>query len=77
MYKVLFDANGGQVGTSEMSVIYGSVFGTLPTPTRDYYTFSGWYKEDGTLVTCLDALTEDLRVIIPNKNSEKYMFFPL
>lgn len=37
---------------------------------------NNWYKEDGTLVTCLDALTEDLRVIIPNKNSEKYITPP-
>ena len=37
---------------------------------------NNWYKEDGTLVTCLDALTEDLRVIIPNKNSQKYITPP-
>ena len=37
---------------------------------------NNWYKEDGTLVTCLDDLTEDLRVIIPNKNSEKYITPP-
>jgi hypothetical protein len=34
---------------------------------------NNWYKEDGTLVTCLDALTEDLTVIIPAKDSEKYL----
>ena len=33
---------------------------------------NNWYKTDGTLVTCLDALTEDLTVIIPNKESERY-----
>lgn len=37
---------------------------------------NNWYKEDGTLVTCLDALTEDLTVIIPNKDSEKYITPP-
>lgn len=37
---------------------------------------NNWYKEDGTLVTCLDALTEDLTVIIPNKDSEKYVTPP-
>ncbi len=58
VYKVFFDANGGQVGTAEMSVIYGSAFGTLPTPTRDYYTFNGWYKEDGTAVTAETKMTE-------------------
>ena len=34
---------------------------------------NNWYKEDGTLVTCLDDLTEDLTVIIPAKDSEKYL----
>lgn len=34
---------------------------------------NNWYKEDGTLVTCLDALTENLTVIIPAKDSEKYL----
>ena len=37
---------------------------------------NNWYKTDGTLVTCLDALTEDLTVIIPNKDSEKYVTPP-
>lgn len=34
---------------------------------------NNWYKTDGTLVTCLDDLTENLTVIIPRKDSEKYM----
>jgi hypothetical protein len=34
---------------------------------------NNWYKTDGNLVTCLDALTEDLTVIIPAENSEKYV----
>ena len=25
------------------TVTYGSTYGTLPTSTRDYYTFTGWY----------------------------------
>ena len=39
VYAIAFNANGGQVDTEEMTVFYGSAFGTLPTPTRDYYTF--------------------------------------
>ena len=34
---------------------------------------NNWYKTDGTLVTCLDALTENLTVILPAKDSEKYL----
>ncbi len=29
-------------------VTYDSTYGTLPTPTRDGYTFNGWYKELST-----------------------------
>lgn len=58
VYAITFDANGGQVDTEEMTVFYGSTFGTLPTPTRDYYTFDGWFTEDGTEVTADTVMTE-------------------
>ena len=44
--------------------------------STDWDNRNNWYKTDGTLVTCLDALTEDLTVIIPNKDSEKYITPP-
>ena len=52
-YTVTFNANGGTVGTSSTKVNYGATYGTLPTPTRDYYTFTGWYtaKSGGTKVS--------------------------
>lgn len=52
-YTLTFDANGGTVGTSSTKVNYDTAYGTLPTPTRDYYTFKGWYtaKSGGTQVT--------------------------
>ena len=46
------------------------------TTSTDWDNRNNWYKTDGTLVTCLDALTEDLTVIIPNKDSEKYITPP-
>ena len=39
---VYFDANGGTVTTDTKTVTIGSNYGTLPTPTRDGYTFLGW-----------------------------------
>ncbi len=42
-YTVSFNANGGSVSESSRKVSYGAAYGTLPTPARDYYTFSGWY----------------------------------
>ena len=42
LFTVTFDANGGSVSQSSKQVSYGSTYGTLPTPTRSGYTFSGW-----------------------------------
>lgn len=46
------------------TVAYGSTYGTLPTPTRDGYTFNGWkrqlyystaeLKATGTFMACVD-----------------------
>ncbi len=44
-YQVAFNANGGKVGTEQKTVYYGSEFGELPVPSRDYYNFDGWYTD--------------------------------
>ena len=44
-FVVSFDANGGSVETSSLRGYCGVSLGTLPTPTRDYYTFNGWFTE--------------------------------
>lgn len=51
--SVTFDANGGVVAETSKSVYYGQTYGTLPKPTRENYSFEGWYTEktDGTKVT--------------------------
>ncbi|MDO5812479.1 MAG: InlB B-repeat-containing protein [Bacillota bacterium] len=41
-YKISFDSQGGNaLGTKE--VTYDQTYGDLPTPTRQGYTFVGWY----------------------------------
>ena len=52
-YTATFDANGGTVTPAEQTVTYGSHYGELPTPTREGYTFAGWFteKDGGTQVT--------------------------
>lgn len=52
-YTVTFNANGGSVSTGSKTVTYASTYGTLPTPTRTGYTFSGWYTSasGGTQIT--------------------------
>lgn len=53
VFTVSFNANEGVVNESSKTVVYGSTYGSLPTPTRDYYTFDGWYtaKDGGTKIT--------------------------
>ena len=41
--KVTFNANGGSVSQSSATVYYGNTYGSLPIPTRDYYSFNGWF----------------------------------
>lgn len=43
--EVSFDANGGTVDRTSSTVFYGQKYGELPVPTRDYYTFQGWFTE--------------------------------
>jgi len=52
-YTVSFNANGGTTPTASKTVTYGSTYGTLPTPTRTGYTFTGWYTaaSGGTKIT--------------------------
>ena len=47
-YTVTLDANGGKVEPSALAVVYGQAVGALPTPTREGYTFGGWYDKDGS-----------------------------
>ena len=43
-YKITYDANGGNaLDSNEQLVTYDSTY-TLSTPTRDSYTFLGWYN---------------------------------
>ena len=53
VFVVIFDANGGELGNeAPHAVAYDDVYGSLPTPTRDGYTFAGWFIGE-------DQITED------------------
>ena len=66
-YTVTLDASGGTIpsgsswtgsgSTATKSVTYNSTYGTLPTPTRNGYTFQGWYTTGGVKVTSSTRLT--------------------
>ena len=38
-----YNANGGSVSPGNKTCSIGGTYGTLPTPTRTGYSFSGWY----------------------------------
>lgn len=44
-HKISFDANGGTVATASKMASLNTAIGELPVPSRDYYTFGGWYTE--------------------------------
>ncbi len=58
-YTVTFNANEGSCSTPSKSVTYAGTYGTLPTPTRTGYTFTGWYtaKSGGTKITADTKVT--------------------
>lgn len=61
VYNVHFDPNGGVTPQESKKVTFDSAYGTLPTPTRQYYTFTGWYteKDGGAKVTEKDIYQID------------------
>ena len=42
LITVTFDPQGGQLDQTTKNVEYYKTYGTLPTPTREGYTFMGW-----------------------------------
>ena len=59
---VAFDTNGGSVDETGRFVAYGSAVGELPKPTRNGYTFDGWWtrKSGGTQVTPATKVTANV-----------------
>ena len=49
-YTVSLNADGGNVSPSSITVTYDSTYSNLPTPTRNGYSFDGWFTENGTAV---------------------------
>ena len=59
VYDVTFDLNyaGAENNIEKITVEEGAAYGTLPTPTREGYTFGGWFKGE-TKVEATDKVTE-------------------
>lgn len=62
-YTITFDANGGVCDTATMQTGFDGKLASLPTPTREGYTFEGWsYIVKGTTsatVSTSTVFTED------------------
>lgn len=60
IFNITFDANGGTVAEASRTMYYGQSYGELPIPTKDYYTFDGWYTaaNGGTKITADTVLSE-------------------
>ncbi|MBQ8131966.1 MAG: InlB B-repeat-containing protein, partial [Bacilli bacterium] len=68
--------NGGTVDEITKTVTYNSMYGELPTPLREGYTFDGWsygiYYDDATDKAWVDRLISSDRVNETLEASEKY-----
>jgi len=65
-YTLTFNAQGGTVNPTNKTINCGDAAGTLPTPTRDCYTFGGWWT--GTNGTG----TQYISSTVPNSNITLY-----
>lgn len=71
---ITLSANGGSVANTKHQVEIGQqydFYGALPTPTRNNYTFAGWFKDDGTQVAN-DSIVTDLSKLTAKWNGNKY-----
>ena len=74
-YTLSFNANGGSVSTASKLAYSKYAVGELPTPTRDYHTFEGWFTEatGGARVTASTALEcSDARTIYAHWREKPY-----
>jgi uncharacterized repeat protein (TIGR02543 family) len=56
-YMLSFNPQGGQVSSPSQPATYGATLDSLPTPTREGYTFSGWYTQPNGAGTKYETTT--------------------
>ena len=62
LLTINLNANGGDVNRKSFTMHNGRAVGTLPTPTRAGYTFTGWYTaaSGGSKVTSATKVTKSM-----------------
>lgn len=58
--SITLDAGEGSCGISSVQTDFAGRVPELPTPVREGYTFSGWKKVNGTVVSAGDTLIADI-----------------
>ncbi|MCH5320895.1 MAG: InlB B-repeat-containing protein, partial [Eubacterium sp.] len=57
---VTFDANGGECDVKSKTVYSHNSYGELPTPTKEGYTFGGWYYNERLISSFSDVGEEPI-----------------
>ena len=69
---ITLDPNEGTIDTPQILVKVGEMIGELPKPTRENYTFDGWYNEDEEEITELFIVEGDMILYAHWIRSEDY-----
>ena len=79
-FTITFNADGGEVDPASKTVVYKEAVGELPVPTKDCYTFLGWFDKNGNEYTAetvyefagdmtLTAKWEEMPVVFRSANT--------
>ena len=71
-YLVTFNSNGGTISTSK-TVKYGSAYGTLPIPTKEGYTFTGWSLNATTISATTNVATTSDHTLVAQWQGNSYL----
>ncbi len=71
VFSIIFESNGGLLSENSKVVVWGSEIGSLPTPTKDYYRFLGWFTQDDEHITADTVFKYSEDITIYAKWTEK------
>ena len=71
-YLVTFNSNGGTISTSK-TVKYGSAYGTLPIPTKEGHTFTGWSLNATTISATTNVATTSDHTLVAQWQANSYL----
>ena len=58
-YNIIFDPNGGTMDSTTIQINNGEPYGELPVPTREGYTFNGWYLKNYQVLENVESFYDD------------------